>query len=148
ITPASDLYSLGAVMYEMLTGFRPFRAGNLSKLLHQIVYATPAPIHTLRADTSEELENVVMQALRKEPDQGFLNGHDLAGALTHVYQTLRNRSERIDKQAQFDQLRKLRFFHDFSHSEIWEILRASEWREYHDGDEIIREGELDDRFYI
>jgi serine/threonine protein kinase len=148
ITPASDLYSLGAVMYEMLTGFRPFRAGNLSKLLHQIVYATPPPIHTLRLDISEELENVVMQALRKEADQRFANGQELAGALTHVYQTLRSRSERIDKQAQFDQLRKLRFFHDFSHSEIWEILRASEWREYHDGDEIIREGELDDRFYI
>src|SRR5690606_1107762 len=42
----------------------------------------------------------------------------------------------------------LRFFHDFSHSEIWEILRASEWRNYQPGDEIIREGELDDRFYI
>jgi hypothetical protein len=132
----------------MLTGFRPFRAGNLSKLLHQIVYATPPPIHTLRLDISEELENVVMQALRKEADQRFANGQELAGALTHVYQTLRSRSERIDKQAQFDQLRKLRFFHDFSHAEIWEVLRASEWCNYNEGDEIIREGELDDRFYI
>jgi CRP-like cAMP-binding protein len=45
-------------------------------------------------------------------------------------------------------LRKLRFFHDFSHAEIWEVLRASEWCIYQSGDEIIREGELDDRFYI
>jgi len=44
LTSRSDLYSLGAVMYELLTGVRPFRAGNLAKLLHQIVYATPAPI--------------------------------------------------------------------------------------------------------
>ena len=43
-------------MYELLTGTRPFRAGSLAKLLHQIVYATPAPIHTLRADVPEELE--------------------------------------------------------------------------------------------
>jgi serine/threonine protein kinase len=148
ITHASDLYSLGAVMYEMLTGFRPFRANNLSKLLHQIVYATPPPIHTLKADISEELENIVMRTLRKEPEERYGNALELAGALTQVYQTLRSRHDRIDEQAHFDQLRKLRFFHDFSHSEIWEILRASEWREYHDGDEIIREGELDDRFYI
>jgi serine/threonine protein kinase len=148
ITPCSDIYSLGAVMYELLTGFRPFRANNLSKLLHQIVYATPPPIHTLKPEISEELEDVVMTALRKEPEQRYPNGLELAGALTRIYQTLRNQHDRIDKQAQFDRLRKLRFFHEFSHGEIWEILRASEWREYHDGDDIIREGELDDRFYI
>ncbi|HEY8519003.1 MAG TPA: serine/threonine-protein kinase, partial [Gammaproteobacteria bacterium] len=148
ITPRSDIYSLGAVMYELLTGYRPFRANSLSKLLHQIVYATPPPIHTLRADISEELEEVVAKALRKEPEERYQSGLEFAAALTRVYQTLRNQYDRIEKQEQFDLLRRLRFFHDFSHSEIWEILRASEWRNYQPGDEIIREGELDDRFYI
>ena len=148
ITSKSDIYSLGAVMYELLTGFRPFRANNLSKLLHQIVYATPPPIHTLRSDVSEELEELVARALRKEPDERFANGLELAGQLTQVFQALRNQNERIDKQARFDTLRRLEFFHEFSHSEIWEILRASEWREYQPNDEIIREGEMDDRFYI
>jgi serine/threonine protein kinase len=148
ITPKSDIYSLGAVMYELLTGFRPFRANNLSKLLHQIVYATPPPIHTLRSDIAEDLEELVAQALRKDPEQRFANGLELAGTLTQVFQALRNQHERIDKKERFDLLRKLRFFHEFSHSEIWGILRASEWREYQQGDEIIREGEMDDRFYI
>ncbi len=148
ITARTDLYSLGAVMYELLTGFRPFRANSLSKLLHQIVYATPPPIHTLREDISEELEEVVAKALQKEAAKRYQSGLEFAAALTRVYQTLRSQYDRIDKQEQFDLLRKLRFFHDFSHSEIWEILRASEWRNYEPGDEIIREGELDDRFYI
>jgi serine/threonine protein kinase len=148
ITPRSDIYSLGAVMYELLTGFRPFRANNLSKLLHQIIYATPPPIHTLRADIPEEIETIVTRSLLKDPTQRYQNGLELAGALTQVYQTLRNQHERIDKKERFDLLRRLRFFHEFSHSEIWEILRASEWREYEAGEAIIREGEMDDRFYI
>ncbi|MDP6150727.1 MAG: serine/threonine-protein kinase, partial [Gammaproteobacteria bacterium] len=67
ITKTSDLYSLGAVMYEMLTGFRPFRANSLAKLLNQIVYATPPPIHSLRSDVPEELEEIVAGAMQKEP---------------------------------------------------------------------------------
>jgi serine/threonine protein kinase len=148
ITAASDLYSLGVVMYELLTGFRPFRANNLSKLLHQIVYATPPPIHTLRADIPEDLEEIVATALQKDPTQRYRSGAELAGALTQVFHTLRSKSNKLDQQVQFDTLRKLRFFHDFSHAEIWELLRASEWRDYAEGDEIIREGEMDDRFYI
>ena len=148
ITASSDLYSLGAVMYELLTGYRPFRASSLSKLLHQIVFATPPPIHTLRGDISEELETLVAKAMQKEPEARFESGHMLAGELTQIFQALKNKNERIDQQEQFNTLRTLEFFHEFSHSEIWEILRASEWREYSAGDEIIREGEMDDRFYI
>ena len=84
ITPRSDIYSLGAVMYELLTGYRPFRANSLSKLLHQIVYATPPPIHTLRDGIPEELENVVMTALLKEPDKRFASALEFAGALTQL----------------------------------------------------------------
>ncbi len=65
LTNRSDLYSLGAVMYELLTGSRPFRGGNLAKLMHQIVYATPPPIHTLRREVPEELEEVVASPCRR-----------------------------------------------------------------------------------
>jgi len=144
----SDLYSLGAVMYELLTGTRPFRAGNLQKLLHQIVYATPPPIHTLRRDIPEELENVVAMALQKEPEKRYRSGLDFAAELTRVHQKLREQNSRIDRQEQFGVLRRLKFFHEFSHAEIWEVLRASQWQNYAAGEEIVREGEMDDRFYV
>jgi eukaryotic-like serine/threonine-protein kinase len=144
----SDLYSLGAVMYELLTGVRPFRAGNLAKLLHQIVYATPAPIHTLRADVPEEIENVVAVAMQKDPARRYQSGLDFAAELTRVHQTLRQQYSRIDQQEQFSLLRRLKFFHEFSHAEIHEVLRASHWQEYAAGEQIVKEGEMDDRFYI
>jgi len=148
LTPRSDLYSLGAVLYELLTGFRPFRADNLSKLLHQIVYATPPPIHTYRDDIPEELENVVVMAMQKDPAKRCASGSVMAADLTRVYQDLRAKYDSLDNQEHFDLLRALTFFHEFSHAEIWEVLRASDWHEYKDDEEIVREGEMDDRFYI
>jgi serine/threonine protein kinase len=148
ITNRSDIYALGAVMYELLTGFRPFRAGNLSKLLHQIVYATPPPIHTLRKDIPEQLESVVATAMHKDPDKRYRTGQEFAAGLTRVHQQLRAESNKIDRHEQFAMLRRLKFFHDFSHAEIWEVLRASQWQDYSAGEEIVKEGEIDDRFYI
>ncbi len=148
ITPASDIYAIGAVMYELLTGFRPFRASTLSRLLNQIVYATPPPLHTLRAGIPDELEQVVMTALAKDPASRFGSGAEFPARLTRVYQQLRDQYSKADNQEHFDQLRRLRFFHDFSGPEIWELLRASEWREYASGGEIVREGEMDDHFYV
>ncbi len=148
LTPRSDIYSLGAVLYELLTGFRPYRADNLSKLLHQIVYATPPPIHTYRSDLSEALEKVVVMTMQKDPANRCASGNALAADLTRVYQELRTKYDSFDNQEHFDLLRTLTFFHEFSHAEIWEVLRASDWHEYQDGEDIVREGEMDDRFYI
>ena len=148
LTNSSDLYSLGAVMYELLTGTRPFRAQNLAKLLHQIVYATAPPIHTLRADIPEELESVVATALMKTPERRYRSGLDFAAHLTRVHQKLRRAYAEIDQQEQFATLRRLRFFHEFSHAEIWEVMRASDWRNFAQGEEIVKEGDIDDRFYI
>ena len=148
LTNRSDLYSLGGVMYELLTGSRPFRAGNLAKLLHQIVYATPPPIHTLRADVPEELEVVVATAMQKDPERRQKSGLELAGELTRVHQQLRQKNSRMNQQEQFSLLRRLKFFHEFSHAEIMEVMRASHWQDYSAGEEIVKEGEMDDRFYI
>jgi len=101
LTNRSDIYSLGAVMYELLTGTRPFRAGNLAKLLHQIVYATPPPIHVARPDVPEDLENVVAVAMQKDPERRQKSGLDLAAELTRVHQKLRQQNSRMDQQEQF-----------------------------------------------
>lgn len=147
ITPVSDLYALGVVMYELLTGFRPFRSNSLSKLMNQIVYATAPPIHTVRSAVPEELEEIVVQALQKEPANRFLNGADFGVQLTRAYHQLKEYGESADRGA-FCPAESPAFFHDFSPVEIRELLRASVWKEYAGGTEIVREGAADDCFYV
>ena len=146
--PATDVYALGAVMYELLTGRRPFKASNLAKLLHQIVFATAPPVHSLRADVPEDLEEIVWRAMHKKPEDRYGNSLELAAALTRVHQKLRQSHNALDERERLTILRGLRFFHDFSHGEIRELLKAAEWREYSPGQDIVRQGDMDDRFYV
>src|SRR5690606_5013991 len=93
-------------------------------------------------------EDAVMLALRKDPASRYGSGSEFAARLTSVHQQLRDQWERIDRRERFDVLRQLSFFHEFSQAEIHELLRACEWHEYGGGEEIVREGTLDDRFYV
>jgi CRP-like cAMP-binding protein len=102
----------------------------------------------LRAEIPEELEDVVSTALQKEPANRFADGGDFAARLTRVFHEYQEQYKNIDNREHFDLLRRLPFFHDFSQDEIWELLRASEWGEYSDGNAIVREGEMEDQFYV
>jgi serine/threonine protein kinase len=144
----SDLYSLGAVMYEMLSGQRPFRAGALGKLLRQVVQSEAESLRSIRPEIPEELEEAVKRALLKEPGQRYRTGTEFAAELTRVHQKLRATQAEIDDEERFAVMRKLRFFHDFSHSEIREVMRAGVWTECQPGEPVLRPGDIDDRFYI
>ena len=144
----SDLYSLGAVMYEMLCGQRPFRAGALGKLLRQVVQAEAESLRLIRPEIPGELEEVVKRALQKEPNNRYRTGTEFAAELTRVHQRLRASQAEIDDEESFAVMRKLRFFHDFSHGEIREVMRAGVWTECQPGESVLRPGDIDDRFYI
>jgi serine/threonine protein kinase len=66
-TAASDLYSLGCVLYEALSGRPPFRIGNVVELLYQHVHKQPEPLRRIRTDVSPALELTVHALLAKEP---------------------------------------------------------------------------------
>ncbi|MBV8800912.1 MAG: protein kinase [Alphaproteobacteria bacterium] len=77
----SDLFSLGAILYQMLTGVQPFDSANLALLMLQIVQQDPAPISSLAPEVPEGLQRVVMKLLAKQPEQRFQTGHKTVEAL-------------------------------------------------------------------
>lgn len=144
----TDLYALGVVMYELLTGTRPFKADNLSRLMHQIVYATPAPMLKLRPDLPPVLDEIMAKTLQKDPARRYHSGLDMAGDLIKAFDHLDRVAEEINEQERFNLVKGLKFFNDFAYPEIWEVMNASEWVVHHKGEEIISEGQIDDSFFI
>jgi serine/threonine protein kinase/tetratricopeptide (TPR) repeat protein len=63
----SDIFSFGVVLYEMLTGARPFEGGDESSLLHKLHFDDPAPVSSIREDVPVSVEYIVRKALAKRP---------------------------------------------------------------------------------
>ncbi|TJY63197.1 cyclic nucleotide-binding domain-containing protein [Sinimarinibacterium sp. CAU 1509] len=146
--PASDLYSFGAVLFQLLTGNPPFAHADLP-LLFRAIRHQPAPaLRALRPDVPPALCEVVDRLLQKQPEQRFESGEALAAALTRVLDQLRLDGLCDERRQSRDSLRRLHFFNGFSDADIDEILSASSMISCAAGSTLIREGESDDRCYI
>jgi TolB-like protein len=81
LTPRSDLFSLGTVIYEMLTGEAPFRGRTSQAVVARLMTERPAPIRTVRDTVPAGVEAAVLKALAKVPADRFPTGEAFAAAL-------------------------------------------------------------------
>ena len=79
----SDIYSLGIILYELLTGHVPFAEGSPLAVLHQHVHEPPRPLEQVRPGLSQTTYRTVNTCLQKEPDRRFQTSGQLVTALDH-----------------------------------------------------------------
>lgn len=77
----SDLFSLGVVLYELLTGVSPFLAGNPAESIYRINHVDPAPVTALAPEVPDAIANVVRRCLARTADERFASAAELADAL-------------------------------------------------------------------
>ena len=144
----TDIYSLGVVMYQLLTGQLPFQASSNYNIVYQIINTEPTRPSVLRRKIPDELDAIVVKAMQKETADRYQTwaefAHDLAEAFRN--KTLKAPKRGFADSEKFDTLRELPFFNDFSDVEIWEVLRFSHWTNVPAEKPIITDGETGEFF--
>lgn len=82
----SDIYSLGIVLYEVVTGYLPFTVSRISEAVEKHVYAQPPSPRTVAPDLPVAVESIILRCLAKKPEDRFATGAELALALRQVMQ--------------------------------------------------------------
>lgn len=147
ITHQSDIYSLGVVMYRLLTGRSPYSPKNLAHLHQQVMYEAPPPPTQFRHDLPPQLERIVLLALKKDRAERYATWRDFGNDLATVGHFEKGDLE-LHESVKFNTLRKLSLFDDFTDIELWEILRISEWQKQPEKTVLLREDEVGDAIFI
>jgi serine/threonine protein kinase len=148
ITYLSDLFSLGVVTYELLTGTTPFAAKGISGLINNVLNKDPEPLTALRPEIPESLWLVVKRCLAKRPAERYQSGAEIAAALDEVLDDLYNPLLGLSDEQKLAMAKSLAFFTDFSDAEVREMIKASTWLNYRAGTRIIEEGAQEQSFFI
>ncbi len=100
VDPRSDLYSLGIVLYELLTGKTPFDGETPVEIAMKHLSTAPKPPSALRPDVPPELDMVVMRALAKNPDDRYQSADEMEGDLDRVARGARVSATTVDSATQ------------------------------------------------
>lgn len=147
-TLQSDLYAVGVMAYQLLTGALPFNATNFQDLIREKMEENFVPLETRRRDLAAEVRFAVHRAIHRDAEIRYTSWRnfcdDLALALPQV-----DRSREVAfESARFELLGKLPFFSGFADAQLWEIIHISEWRDVAESTVVFKEGDPGASIYV
>jgi serine/threonine protein kinase len=141
VTNQSDIYSLGVVTYELLTGASPFAGKHVGEIARKVLKEAHRSVRELNPDVPEQLAAVIDRTLKKHPAGRYRTAMDLAGDLQLIREDLEFTDLKRAGPGDLKRLEQLSTFYGFETAELSEVLAAGVWEEHEEGALIAVEGQ-------
>ena len=148
LTHQADIYSLGVVMYRMLTGKTPFSASNSTSLLYQVINMAPPAPSVHRAGLPADLDRIVLKALAKNLDERYQTWEEFCADLARTNRSLALQADSISDTEKFGAIKAVPFFREFAHLDVWEMVRIAAFRRLAPRETVVREGDACESFFL
>ncbi|MBW2086161.1 MAG: protein kinase, partial [Deltaproteobacteria bacterium] len=145
-TSESDIFSVGCVMYELLTGEQAFGGKNLFSIMYKIINEEPVSILSLRPELAEVLNTITKKAMAKEQQDRYQTctefAYDIRLAISNITGSVRKEKDVVEI------VHEVPFFRHFSKDQVRELVATSDIVKAASGKVIVSEGDIDDTFFI
>jgi serine/threonine-protein kinase len=156
IDKLADVFSLGVLSYEFLTGSKPFRGENFRELFERIVNKDPDMPHRIDPSISETIGLHIMKMLEKDKKRRFQSAGEFADALEYYLEAgNKKKTADVPQAVDFNKLELIKmlqdrylFFSDFTEPEMLKLFSLSGKKIYRKGAVIFKEATIDDKMYI
>ena len=147
-TIQSDIYAVGVMAYQLLTGTLPFNANSKDALIYQKLHGEAIPLENRRQDIPQALRFAVHRAMHPDKDHRYTSWKEFCDDLATAIPQIKRPDETRFDSSLFGTIRNLPFFSNFSDVEVWETVGLSKYQLCKPAEHVVQEGEVSSSFYI
>ncbi len=145
---SSDIFSLGVMFYELLTGQRVFAGMNIEEIFYNVLHNEPEPIHKHAPQLPKMTQNIIQRALSKTQLGRYGSILEFANELEVMQRSLSGHMKQTDMSNTFNLLLHMDFFKEFNSEQLKKLISVTQIYKAQTGKVIVSEGDIDDTIFI